>query len=241
MAKKESLKMPNPDKPKVGIIDYGLGNLFSIERAVRYIGAEPVITDKSETLTSCDCLILPGVGAFADAMEGLRKKNLIVFIKEAARSGMPLMGICLGMQLLMSSSEEFGLHQGLDLIKGRVVRMHDTEVDGYPLKIPHIGWNGLHSPHGGNQWQDSVLEGLEQGVNMYFVHSYIVIADVPCITANTQYGKDDFCSCLESANIVGCQFHPERSGEAGLSIYRNFVFKHFHKNFARNQQRNKHV
>lgn len=217
--------MPD-NKPLVGIVDYGLGNLFSIERALKHIGARPVITDQGDSILSCSRIILPGVGAFPDAMRGLEERNLTAVIKEAVNRRIPLLGICLGMQLLMSRGEEFGDSLGFDFIKGKAVRFQEPKTREDYFKIPHIGWNSLRFPDKGKgSWEKTILEGLEEGAFMYFVHSYIVVPDDPsCVVAMTEYGEDKFCSVISSGNIAGCQFHPERSGEAGLSIYKRFVF-----------------
>jgi glutamine amidotransferase len=174
-------------------------------------------------------------------MKGLREKGLVEPIKIAVKSNIPLLGICLGMQLFMSQSQEFGLHYGLDLIKGRVVRFKQSEDKKIYYKIPHVGWNKLLYPCRNNQrqrhleclkednpWQSTILEDLEEGSFVYFVHSYFVVPDKQeNILAVTEYGNDVFCSVVASGNILGCQFHPERSGDAGLSIYRKFIFNNF--------------
>ena len=213
-------------KFKVGIVDYGLGNLFSIERALQHIGADCLISDNPEELLECERVVLPGVGAFADAMKGL-KGGLADALKKVIDRGIPLLGICLGMQLMMTESEEFGRHRGLGLIRGKAVRLQETLSTKARVKIPHIGWNSLNSK-GKGAWARTILEGLEEGTFVYFVHSYIVVPDDrACVLATTEYGKDKFCSVVSSGSIIGCQFHPERSGEVGLNILRNFVFNNF--------------
>ncbi|MFH1074383.1 MAG: imidazole glycerol phosphate synthase subunit HisH [Candidatus Firestonebacteria bacterium] len=212
--------------PLVAVVDYGLGNLFSVERALRHIGSCPVITNNRDVILSSSRIVLPGVGAFGDAMKGLTERKLIPVLREAVNKGVPLLGICLGMQLLMSSSEEFGNHQGLDFLKGKVVRFKEPVPGEQFLKIPHIGWNSLCSVDSNKDcWKKTILAELEENIFMYFVHSYFVIPKDPdTIVAFTEYGREKFCSVIMQGNITGCQFHPERSSEAGLSIYRSFVF-----------------
>jgi cyclase len=216
----------------VAIVDYGLGNLFSIERALRHIGADTIITDNPEKIRVADGLILPGVGTFCDGMRGLKEKGLIEPIKLFVATGRPLLGICLGMQLLMTEGEEFGHHQGLDLIKGKVVRLQDPRSEKPYYKVPHIGWNRIYFPKKQIEklrekipWKETILEGIREGSYFYFVHSYIVIPDDPLdVTAITEYGDNIFCSVISRKNISGCQFHPERSGKEGLNVYRQFLF-----------------
>lgn len=217
-------------KTRVLIIDYGRGNLFSVERALRYVGAEVVISSNYKDILEADHLVLPGVGAFADAMAELRQRNLIEAIISFANSKRPLLGICLGMQLLMSQSEEFGMHKGLDLVSGEVVRLKAGK--NLETKIPHIGWKSLSLPrhkkcqkeNKDSYWKNTILEGVNDGSFVYFVHSYVAVpADHTNILAETEYGENTFCSALRKENIFACQFHPERSGKVGLEIYRRFL------------------
>lgn len=214
--------------PKIAIVDYALGNLFNIQRAFQSIGIDTFITDKKEDITNADKIVLPGVGAFGEGMRHLKGKGLIDPIKEAASRGKPLLGICLGMQLLMSESEEHGRWEGLDLIPGKVVRFDPPDTED-KFKIPQIGWNGLllsgyQKPKGPGYWKDTVLEGLEEGSSMYFVHSYHVQVEKPEHSiADTEYGRNRFCSVLQKDNIVGCQFHPERSAAKGVGILKKFA------------------
>jgi len=209
------------------VVDYGLGNLFSVQRALEKVGAREItISGDSDIVRNADRLLLPGVGAFGDGMEGLRSRDLITVIKEFANSGRPLLGVCLGMQLIMSQSEEFGHNLGLDLLPGTVELLHPGDESS--IKIPHIGWNELHAPRwhadGAQKWNDSLLGGNSLGSSMYFVHSYAVVPDDASMTvAVTRYGDAEYCSVIEHGNVTGAQFHPELSGEAGLNIYRNFV------------------
>lgn len=202
----------------VGIVDYGMGNLFSIERVLNHLGCAAKISSDPAVLSKALKLILPGVGAFGDGMRNLGQRSLVEFIKDFAHSGKHILGICLGMQLLMTESEEFGLHQGLGLVAGKVVKLYEAEAGEHFYKIPHVGWNRI------NFRQAGLLEGLPSQVFVYFVHSYAVYPDNPNdVIARTTYGNNDFCSVLGRANIFGCQFHPEISGETGLRIIENFL------------------
>lgn len=216
--------------PSVVIVDYGVGNLFSVAAAMKKVGVPyPKISGDEAVVERADRLILPGVGAFGDAMQRLRESGLIYAVKRYAASGKPMMGVCLGMQLLMSESEEFGFNEGLDLIPGRVTRLNTR---GDPnLRIPLIGWNPLHFPDGrtGNRdsWDHSFLRHVQEGAFMYFLHSYVVVPGNPdAQLAVAPFGSEAFCCAVQQDNIGGVQFHPERSGEEGLEIYRSFVFDH---------------
>jgi|ETN01SMinimDraft_4_1059930.scaffolds.fasta_scaffold04160_3 cyclase len=211
-------------KLKVVVIDYGLCNLFSIEKALKHIGVYPIITGDEKIIEKADRLILPGVGAFAEAMKNMRDKKLIEPIKKAVEKGTPLLGICLGMQILMDESEEFGKHPGLGLIPGKVIRFKMSEEKN-KVKIPQIGWNSINVPEN-TTWNGSILEKVDPGAFFYFVHSYIVVPEnKKNVLATTFYGKDNFCSVVRKNNVFGCQSHPERSGEVGLNIYRQFIFE----------------
>ncbi|MBI2489884.1 MAG: imidazole glycerol phosphate synthase subunit HisH [Candidatus Brocadiales bacterium] len=222
------------NKPFVVIVDYGCGNLFSIEHALNELGANFQFSNDPEILKSADRLILPGVGAFGEGMKNLSELRLIEPIKEHVNANKPIMGVCLGMQLLMSESEEFGLHKGLGFIDGRVVRLQTSQSGSTKLNVPHIGWNQILYPHYSSRgfskkkkrpWEETIMESVPSGSLMYFVHSYIVVpSDSTCILAETAYGDNLFCSVVYKNNIFGCQFHPERSGEYGLDIYRRFVY-----------------
>ncbi len=204
--------------PKIAIVDYGLGNLYSIERACRHAGLSVTLTDRGADLEAAEAVLLPGVGAFADAMEALRERQLIEPLKDLAGDGKPLIGICLGLQLLMSESHEFGVHAGLGLIEGTVERLPG---DGTRQKVPQVGWNRIQRSMPG-EWDGSILAGLEDGAYMYFVHSYYARPRDPgVVLSRSRYGEHDFCSSLRQGNIVACQFHPERSGPDGLRLYHN--------------------
>lgn len=217
-------------QPNATIIDYGRGNLFSIERAVRHAGGKAEITDNPTKIASAERLILPGVGAFGEGMSKLREKGIDEAISKFVRTGRPLFGICLGMQLIFDVSHEFGLHKGLGLIKGKVVRFQDPREGGPRFKIPHIAWSKIEYPAvikniNSHPWQGTILQGLNSGSYFYFVHSFICVPeDAACILAESMHGEDRFCSVVHKDNIWGCQFHPERSGNNGINIYKNFLF-----------------
>ena len=211
------------------VIDYGMGNLFSIQNACENIGLNVCITNKRKEITSADAVILPGVGAFGKAMESLTKLDLVEFLKEVALSDKPFIGICLGMQLLMSESHEFGYHKGLNIIKGEVKKLSNTiDEAGNRLKVPQVGWNRIYKKDKideKNYWEKSFLNGLGDGEYMYFVHSfYTVPKDTSVIRTISYYGNIEFCSSLEYKNIFACQFHPERSCQHGIKIYKNLLY-----------------
>ena len=195
----------------VGIIDYGVGNLFSLRSSFAAIGVEAFVSGDPEALAKADRLILPGVGAFGDAAEKLRQSGLDAFVKEQAAAGKPLMGICLGMQLLFEKSYEYGEHAGLGLLKGQVVGMAGRLPEG--LKIPHMGWNAL------KLCKNAKL--LEEGSYVYFVHSFYAENCENSVAAVTDYGIP-ITAAVEQGNIFGCQFHPEKSGNVGLAILKRF-------------------
>ena len=196
----------------VGIIDYGVGNLFSLKSSFKAIGQEAFVSGDPAELAKADRLILPGVGAFEDAAKKLRVSGLDAFVRAQAAAGKPLMGICLGMQLLFEKSYEDGEHQGLGLLKGSVVPMAGKLPSD--LKIPHMGWNALQAKQG------SLLEALD-GQYVYFVHSYYAEGCADSLSAVTDYGIP-ITAAVEQGNVYGCQFHPEKSGNVGLSILRAF-------------------
>ena len=195
----------------VGIIDYGVGNLFSLRSSFAAIGVEAFVSGDAGELAKADRLILPGVGAFGDAAEKLRATGLDAFVREQAAAGKPLMGICLGMQLLFERSFEYGEHFGLGLLKGQVVGMSGRLPEG--LKIPHMGWNALKLT--------KAAKLLEEGSYVYFVHSFYAENCEDSLAAVTDYGIP-ITAAVEKGNIFGCQFHPEKSGNVGLAILKKF-------------------
>ena len=199
----------------VGIIDYGVGNLFSLQSSLTAIGQKVVVSSELEVLRKADHILLPGVGAFEDAVQKLRASSLDQMVYEAVKAGKPLMGICLGMQMLFEKSFEYGEHTGLGLLKGQVVPM-----EGYlpaDLKIPHMGWNALQI----TQPEGKLFANTKQRDHVYFVHSYFATGCGDSLAAVTEYGKI-LTAAVEKDNVFGCQFHPEKSGEVGLDILRAF-------------------
>ena len=198
----------------VAVIDYGVGNLFSLCSSLDAIGADSVVTSDKEIIRCADRIILPGVGAFADAIAKLRESGLDKVIKEEAMAGKPIFGICLGMQLLFEKSYEYGEHEGLGLLKGSVVGM-DGRIDS-SLKIPHIGWNSLSFER-----EHPLLKYTDEGQHVYFVHSYYATDCEESIIASTEYGAK-ITAAVAHGNVSGMQFHPEKSGEVGLNMLRAF-------------------
>lgn len=197
----------------VTMVDYGIGNLRSVQKAFEHLGAAVSLTDDPQAISEAEKLVLPGVGAFASGMAALRQRNLIEPLRVAASNGTPLLGICLGMQLLFEESEEMGHHRGLALLSGRVVRF-----SGDSLKVPHMGWNEIE--HRGDH---PLLEGVPSGSHTYFVHSYYCRpADPRSLIAETEYGHR-FAAIAGTDRVVGIQFHPEKSQDVGLRILRNFL------------------
>lgn len=199
----------------VAIVDYGVGNLFSLKSSFEMIGAETVVTSEKSVLEKADRIILPGVGAFEDAARKLRESGLGDAVKAEAAKGKPVMGICLGMQLLFDKSFEYGEHEGLGLIKGEIRPIGD--VIPKDLKIPHIGWNALHF---GNK-KHEIFKYLSEGDFVYFVHSYYAADCEEAVIATAEYGAE-LTAAAAQKNVCGCQFHPEKSGEVGLKILKAF-------------------
>ncbi len=201
-------------KPKIVIIDYGMGNLRSVQKGFERVGLEAKVTRNKKEIAGAFAIVLPGVGAFKDCMENLERHGLIDSILRSIEKGKPYLGICLGLQILFSESEEFGHCQGLDLIKGKVMRFRpDPE-----LKVPHMGWNTIEK-----EKEAPLLEGLRTGDFFYFVHSYYVIPDEPEWKLTTTHYGIPFVSSIHKENIFATQFHPEKSQQKGLRILENFA------------------
>ena len=198
----------------IAVIDYGVGNLFSLCSSLKYIGADSIVTSDPHVIRSADKIILPGVGAFSDAAKKLSERGLDVLIKEEAARGKEILGICLGMQMLFEYSHEYGKHRGLGLLSGNVVPIKGAVPE--ELKIPHIGWNALKFER-----QHKLFKYLEEGECVYFVHSFYADGCEDSLIATAQYGRP-LTAAVAKDNVMGCQFHPEKSGKAGLSILRAF-------------------
>lgn len=199
----------------IAIVDYGVGNLFSLKSSLSYIGADACVTGDGEKIKCADKIILPGVGAFGDAVKKLRDARLDEVIVSQAKKGKPIMGICLGMQLLFDKSFEYGEHSGLGLIKGEIRPISD--VADKSLKIPHIGWNSLKF----TDKKSGIFRYINDGDFVYFVHSYYAANCAESVIANAEYGAN-LTAAVQCGNVYGCQFHPEKSGNTGLNILRAF-------------------
>lgn len=209
--------------PNVAIIDYGVGNLLSVQRGLESCGANVVISRDHQTILQASHVVLPGVGAFGNAMQALHELGLPSLIGEVVSRATPFLGICLGMQLLLDESEEFGIHQGLGLIAGKVTAIPQKSLEGEILKIPHIGWNSLvTTPE--SSWENTWLCNNNLGDAMYFVHSFMANPTNPeQRLADCVYGGHRIAAVIAKDNIMGCQFHPEKSGELGLKILKEFL------------------
>jgi imidazole glycerol-phosphate synthase subunit HisH len=207
----------------VAIIDYQMSNLFSVEQACKYFGMPAVITADKVVIKKSSAIILPGVGAFGEAMNNIKRLDLQNIIIDQISSGKLFMGICLGMQLLLSESEEFGSQKGFNIIDG-VVKKFPLEVEGEKIKIPHIGWNSIYPPEQDiHTWQNTPLQNTKVSEYMYFIHSYYVKPSISTdVLSLTQYEGISYCSGLRKENTFAFQFHPEKSGKEGLKIYKMF-------------------
>ena len=208
--------------PEITVIDYGVGNLLSVSRGLEHCGAKVNMSSDPDFILESKKVILPGVGAFPNGMRALIELGLDIVIMEVVKNEVPLLGICLGMQLLLDESEEFGLTKGLGVIPGKVVPIPNNSVDGEIQKIPHIGWNSL--VNSGEDWHNTILQETREGDATYFVHSYIAQPASPAHSiAEVKYGGHQIPAVISKNQITGCQFHPEKSGEVGLKILRRFV------------------
>lgn len=209
---------------EVVVIDYGMGNLLSVQRGLEYCGATVRVTNDHRVILGAERVVLPGVGAFAQGMDELKKQGLDAVVLEVANRNVPLLGICLGMQMLLDESEEFGLTRGLGLISGRVIPVPVQDSAGRPQKIPHIGWNALILPKGRTGWDQTLMHDVKVGEDVYFVHSFMANpSNQNHRVADCVYGGVSVSAAVRRENIFGCQFHPEKSGAVGLKILKRFL------------------
>lgn len=210
-------------QPEVVVIDYGVGNLLSVQRGLEHCGAAVTVTGDHATILAAPKVVLPGVGAFGQGMAELKKLGLDGVVRDVARKGTPLLGICLGMQMLLDESVEFGTHEGLGLIPGQVIPVPDRSTGGDAQKIPHIGWNSLVKGARG-EWESTLLADNAEGDSVYFVHSFMASPARPeDRIADCIYGGHAVSAVIGRDNVSGCQFHPEKSGEGGLKVLRRFL------------------
>jgi glutamine amidotransferase len=210
--------------PEVIVIDYGVGNLLSVQRGLEHCGAKVALTSDPERILAAKRVVLPGVGAFGNAMQALERLNLVSVIRELAHRQTPLLGICLGMQLLLEESEEFDITAGLGLIPGRVIPVPSKTLSGEMQKIPHIGWSALHPSVESRGWNGTMLQDNRPDEAAYFVHSFMAVPSDPAHRiAECFYGGHLIPAVIGRDQITGCQFHPEKSGEVGLKILRRLI------------------
>ena len=205
---------------KITIIDYGCGNILNLSRAIKFIGYEVEITHDKNKIINSSYVILPGVGAFGNAMKQIEKYNLCNTILEYAKSNKPLLGICLGMQILLTAGYEFGVHKGLGLIEGKVIKISNEK--NKEIKIPHMGWNEIY-PNNKKEWKNKILKNSSIGKSFYFVHSFVCITkDYNSTIAVCNYSDISIPAVVATGNVFGCQFHPEKSADNGLIVLKNF-------------------
>ncbi len=207
----------------VGVIDYGVGNLRSVANALRHVGAEPIVSDEADTLMACDRIIFPGVGAFAYGKEALRAKGLDRMVLEAVASNKPVLAICIGMQLLFENSSEFGDHEGLGVIPGRIDKFETGATGEHPLRLPNVGWLPISPAPGIDGLAGKLLEDVTSISRFYFVHSYHAASTNPHAAATSQYGQQGFAAAVGKGSLFATQFHPEKSGLDGLNMLYKFV------------------
>lgn len=211
-------------KYDVAVIDYGMGNLLSVCRGLEYVGAKVIVSSNPDVIFSASRVVLPGVGAFASAMQALEQLGLVAVIRKLDASKVPVLGICLGMQLLLDQSEEFGFTKGLGLIPGNVMAIPRLSILGETQKIPHIGWSAIYPANPSIRWANTVLENISPGDAVYFVHSFMAVPKNPeHQLADCIYGGHRIPAVISHKHVLGCQFHPEKSGEVGLKILRKFI------------------
>lgn len=209
---------------RVTVVDYGVGNLLSVTRALAACGADVEVSKAGSQVERAERLVLPGVGAFASCMSELRRRALVEPLLAFMQSGRPFLGICVGLQMLMQIGEEFGEHAGLGVVAGRVTAIPATSADGQPHKIPHIGWGALRPSPGGADWKNSILSNVPVGSTCYFVHSFAVQPEAAAVRlADCVYNGRALCAAVRQNNVYGTQFHPEKSGRTGLGILSAFL------------------
>jgi glutamine amidotransferase len=207
---------------KIVIVDYSLGNMFSVQQAFAHFGINAIVTNNKQDIESADALVLPGVGAFAEAMNNLNSQDLVSSIRVSIQKGTPFLGICLGLQLLFDSSEEFGATKGLSIIPGTIKRFHFPNTK---IKVPQMGWNNIIEPSE-NKWKNTALHDIKNNEYMYFVHSYYANpVNKEHVLCETEYEGIRYCSAVLKDNVMATQFHPEKSGIEGLKIYKNWIEK----------------
>ncbi len=211
--------------PKIVIVDFELGNLYSVQNVFHHLGIQPTLSTEKAAIKNADAIVLPGVGAFGDAINNLNRLDLIQPIQDFIASGKPFLGICLGMQLLFSQSEEFGDHKGLNIIPGSIKKFPSIDHDQQKVRVPQIAWNKISPPQWDkNKWSNSPLSTTANNEYMYFVHSYYALPeDKTNILSTTQYHHITYCSAVSKNNIFAFQFHPEKSGPKGIEIYQNWI------------------
>ena len=209
---------------KVTIVDYGVGNLLSVKRGFEHSGVDVGVSADPAGIKNASRIVLPGVGAFRNGMNELKERNLIDVIRDASNRGVPILGICLGMQLLFEIGEEFGRTDGLGLVPGKVKAISSESGQGLKIRVPHIGWNEIRPFESDSNWEKTVLASVHAGQAMYFNHSFLVEpTDKSCVIAASEYGSNLIPSVIQHENISGCQFHPEKSGHSGLQILKVFA------------------
>ncbi len=208
---------------RVGVIDYGVGNLRSVANALKHVGAEPVVSDDAQTLMACERIILPGVGAFAYGKKALFARGLHQVVMDAVAAEKPLLGICVGMQLMFERSDEFGKHEGLGIFPGEIERFETSAADGRPLRLPNVNWLPVSPARDAEGLAARLLEDVTGQSRFYFVHSYRAGSSNPCTVATSHYGGQRFAAAIGTGSIFATQFHPEKSGPDGLNMLKKFV------------------
>lgn len=211
-------------RPGAVIVDYGIGNLLSVSRALEHCGANVAVSADAKVIQGADRLVLPGVGAFGDCVQALEETGLEEPVRAFIATLRPFLGICVGMQMLFDESEEFGCHTGLGVIPGRVAAIPATRPDGSSRKVPHIGWSTLERPPGGRGWEGTALHSIRPGESVYYVHTYSALPRNPadCLAVSDYLGAT-VAGAVQRDNLLGCQFHPEKSGPVGLRIIAGFL------------------